>query len=50
MTSYIERFNNTRSATGIAIGEKNAVILKVARESYWSDLVFHPPLQRDDTG
>lgn len=50
LTSYIERFNNTRSATSIAVGEKNAVILKVARESYWSDLVFHPPLQRNDTG
>lgn len=44
-TSYIERFNNTRSATSRQISSENFIILKKVGQSHWSCLVLYSSLQ-----
>jgi len=49
LTSYIERFNNTKAATSVTASKKDIIVLFEVRQSHWRNLEFHPSLQCTDS-
>lgn len=45
LTSYPIAIQQHLEATGISLGAKNVIFLKIVRKSYRCNLVFHPSLQ-----